>query len=204
MNINTGAKFHLFPRFLPNDFYFFELFSKIRTYYPQADHLWFGLNIPDGHLEMEDIMKNKTNNVTSHIGKKLLVLGIITVYLCMATACGTNKNNNNNSGSMAASPSPSTSPAAQGSTEAQTTETGTAATDSTMGDMNGNGNTVGENDSMLDNAGNAIGEAGDTVGNIVDDAANGVSDITNDLVGNGNDTAGNNNSTTATTGAGQR
>ena len=59
-------------------------------------------------------MKNKTNNVTSHIGKKLLVLGIITVYLCMATACGTNKNNNNNSGSMAASPSPSTSPAAQG------------------------------------------------------------------------------------------
>ena len=49
-------------------------------------------------------MKNKTNNVTSHIGKKLLVLGIITVYLCMATACGTNKNNNN-SGSMAASPS---------------------------------------------------------------------------------------------------
>ena len=58
-------------------------------------------------------MKNKTNNVTSHIGKKLLVLGIITVYLCMATACGTNKNNNN-SGSMAASPSPSTSPAAQG------------------------------------------------------------------------------------------
>ena len=66
-------------------------------------------------------MKNKTNNVTSHIGKKLLVLGIITVYLCMATACGTNKNNNN-SGSMAASPSPSTSPAAQGSTEAQTTE----------------------------------------------------------------------------------
>ena len=105
---------------------------------------------------------------------------------------------------MAASPSPSTSPAAQGSTEAQTTETGTAATDSTLGDMNGNGNTVGENDSMLDNAGNAIGEAGDTVGNIVDDAANGVSDITNDLVGNGNDTAGNNNSTTATTGAGQR
>lgn len=89
-------------------------------------------------------MKNKTNNVTSHIGKKLLVLGIITVYLCMATACGTNKNNNNNSGSMAASPSPSTSPAAQGSTEAQTTETGTAATDSTMGDMNGNGNTVGK------------------------------------------------------------
>ena len=51
--------------------------------------------------------------------------------------------------------------------------------------MNGNGNTVGENDSMLDNAGNAVGEVGDTVGNIVDDAANGVSDITNDLVGNG-------------------
>ena len=63
-------------------------------------------------------MKNKT---TSHIGKKLLVLGIITVYLCMAAACGNNKNNNN-SGSMAASPSPSTSPATQESTEAQTTD----------------------------------------------------------------------------------
>ena len=42
-----------------------------------------------------------------------------------------------------------------------------------------------KDDSMLDNAGNAVGEVGDTVGNIVDDAANGVSDITNDLVGNG-------------------
>ena len=82
---------------------------------------------------------------------------------------------------------PST-PAAQGSTVTPPVEKGTSATDN-MGDMNGNGNTVGsENDSMLDNAGNAIDEAGDTVGNIVDDAANGVSDITNDLVGNDNAT----------------
>ena len=56
--------------------------------------------------------------------------------------------------------------------------------------LNGNGNTVSENDSMLDNAGNAVDEAGDTVGNIVDDAANGISDITNDLVGNDNATTG--------------
>ena len=119
-------------------------------------------------------MKNKTNNTSSHIGKKLLVLGILTVYLCMATACGNNKNNNN-SGSMAATPESTVTPPA---------EKGTSATDN-MGDTNGNGNTVSENDSMLDNAGNAVGEAGDTVGNIVDDAANGVSDITNDLVGNG-------------------
>ena len=68
-------------------------------------------------------------------------------------------------------------------------EKGTSATDN-MGDTNGNGNTVSENDSMLDNAGNAVDEAGDTVGNIVDDAANGISDITNDLVGNDNATTG--------------
>ena len=61
-----------------------------------------------------------------------------------------------------------------------------------MGDTNGNGNTVSENDSLLDNAGNAVDEAGDTVGNIVDDAANGISDITNDLVGNDNTTTGTN------------
>ena len=65
----------------------------------------------------------------------------------------------------------------------------TLSTDN-MGDTNGNGNTVSENDSMLDNAGNAVDEAGDTVGNIVDDAANGISDITNDLVGNDNATTG--------------
>lgn len=181
MNINTGSKFHLLPLSPKNIFVYF---SDIRTYYFQANQLWFGHKYPVmGHLEMEDIMKNKTNNTSSHIGKKLLVLGILTVYLCMATACGNNKNNNN-SGSMAASPSPSTSPATQESTVTQTPETGTAATDN-MGDTNGNGNTVSENDSMLDNAGNAVGEAGDTVGDIVDDAANGVSDITNDLVGNG-------------------
>ena len=87
------------------------------------------------------------NSAKSKLSKKLLVFGILTVYLCMATACGTNKGN-------------------------------------------GNGNTVSENDSMLDNAGNAVDEAGDTVGNIVDDAANGISDITNDLVGNDNATTG--------------
>ena len=181
MNINTGSKFHLLPHFFKNIYVYF---SDMRTYYHQANQPWFGHKYPVmGHLEMEDIMKNKTNNAISHIGKKLLVLAILTVYLCMAAACGNNKNNNN-SGSMAASPSPSASPATQESTVTQTPEAGTAATDN-MGDTNGNGNTVSENDSMLDNAGNAVGEAGDTVGNIVDDAANGVSDITNDLVGNG-------------------
>ena len=133
-----------------------------------------------GHFEMEDIMKNNTK---SKLSKKLLVFGILTVYLCMATACGTNKGNGNGNGSsMAATPESTVTPPA---------ESGTSATDN-MGDTNGNGNTVSENDSMLDNAGNAVDEAGDTVGNIVDDAANGISDITNDLVGNDNTTTGTN------------
>ena len=104
-------------------------------------------------------MKNKTNNVTSHIGKKLLVLGIITVYLCMATACGTNKNNNN-SGSMVPlllRPPLLLLREHRGADHRDRN----CRYHSTMGDMNGNGNTVGENDSMLDNAGNAIGEAGE-------------------------------------------
>ena len=117
------------------------------------------------------------NSAKSKLSKKLLVFGILTVYLCMATACGTNKGNGS---SMAATPESTVTPPA---------EKGTSATDN-MGDTNGNGNTVSENDSMLDNAGNAVDEAGDTVGNIVDDAANGISDITNDLVGNDNATTG--------------
>ena len=117
------------------------------------------------------------NSAKSKLSKKLLVFGILTVYLCMATACGTNKGNGNGNGSsMAATPESTVTPSV---------EKGTSATDN-MGDTNGNGNTVSENDSMLDNAGNAVDEAGDTVGNIVDDAANGISDITNDLVGNDN------------------
>lgn len=108
------------------------------------------------------------NSAKSKLSKKLLVFGILTVYLCMATACGTNKGNGNGNGSsMAATPESTVTPPA---------EKGTSATDN-MGDTNGNGNTVSENDSMLDNAGNAVDEAGDTVGNIVDDAANGISDI---------------------------
>lgn len=132
-----------------------------------------------GYLETEDIMKN---NVKTNLSKKLLVLGILTVYLCMATACGTDKGNSNGNGSMAATPESTVTPPAENST---------SATDN-MGDTNGNGNTISENDSLLDNAGNAVDEAGDTVGNIVDDAANGISDITNDLVGNDNTTTGTN------------
>jgi len=54
-----------------------------------------------GHFEMEDIMKNSAK---SKLSKKLLVFGILTVYLCMATACGTNKGNGNGNGSSMAAP----------------------------------------------------------------------------------------------------
>ncbi len=125
-------------------------------------------------------MKNKTNNVTSHIREKITGSGhhhSLPVY---------------GRPPVRHQQRTTITPAAwlplllrppllllRGAQRRRPQRPATAATDS-MGDMNGNGNTVGENDSMLDNAGNAIGEAGDTVGNIVDDAANGVSDITND------------------------
>ena len=100
------------------------------------------------------------NSAKSKLSKKLLVFGILTVYLCMATACGTNKGNGNGNGSsMAATPESTVTPPVESSTSA--TEN--------MGDTNGNGNTVSD---------------------IVDDAANGISDITNDLVGNDNATTG--------------
>ena len=89
------------------------------------------------------------NSAKSKLSKKLLVFGILTVYLCMATACGTNKGNGNGNGSsMAATPESTVTPPVESSTSA--TEN--------MGDTNGNGNTVSENDSMLDNAGNAVDE----------------------------------------------
>lgn len=61
------------------------------------------------------------NSAKSKLSKKLLVFGILTVYLCMATACGTNKGNGNGNGSsMAATPESTVTPPA---------EKGTSATD---------------------------------------------------------------------------
>ncbi len=52
------------------------------------------------------------NSAKSKLSKKLLVFGILTVYLCMATACGTNKGNGNGNGSsMAATPESTVTPA---------------------------------------------------------------------------------------------
>lgn len=132
-------------------------------------------------------------------GKKLLVLGLVLTYMCLATAC-TRNNNGNDSGTMAGT-----------ETQNETNNNGmnnnnsnvTGTTDTQMGNTSDIGDTATD-DGMLDNTGNAIGDAvddaGNTIGNIVDDAANGVSDITDDLVGGDN----HNNSTTSTTGNGTR
>ena len=54
------------------------------------------------------------NSAKSKLSKKLLVFGILTVYLCMATACGTNKGNGNGNGSsMAATPESTVTPPAE-------------------------------------------------------------------------------------------
>ena len=92
-------------------------------------------------------------------GKKLLVAGILVLYVCFAAACSGNDKNNNS-----------------------VTSSGAMDNSGTMNNTNGTmDNTTGNN------AGNAVGnevdDAGNAVGNAVDDVADGVSDITDDLLG---------------------
>ena len=131
-------------------------------------------------------------------GKKLLVLGLVLAYMCMATACTNNDKNSGNSGSLAGS-------GTQNETGSSAADTNTNdAGDSTMNDENtadtANGTDNAVNDGNETNAGDGNGsvldDAGNAVGDMVEDAADGVSDITNDLVGDGD-----NNTTTATTAA---
>lgn len=122
-------------------------------------------------------------------GKKLVVLGLLLTYMCMAAACTRNDKKNDNPGSMAGNTTQHESGTAASGTNQHNTNTaetnngttdGTAVTDTTD-TAAGNAGTAG-----TDNNGSLLDDAGNAVGNIVDDAANGVSDITNDLVGNGN------------------
>lgn len=119
------------------------------------------------------------------IAKKFLVLGLIVVYMSMAVACNRN-DNNNPSGEMAGNttrPETGTTNANTGNNTDSTNNTnGTNSTNSTNSTTDTtNGTTNGTDGSLLDDAGNAVGD-------IVEDAADGVADITNDLVGNGQNT----------------
>lgn len=123
-------------------------------------------------------------------GKKLLVLGLVVAYMCMAVACSTNDDKaTDHSGSMAGTGA--TTETGMNGTDNNTGTNGTNATNGTTGTVDGvnkdTTNGTHNGDSVLDDAGNAVGnavdDAGNAVGNVVDDVADGVSDITNDIVG---------------------
>ena len=104
---------------------------------------------------------------------KVLAIAFVLALACMATGC-TNDKNNNNSGSMVESNNQGSSNALDNNNSQNTS----------VGDNNLNGgnynNSVTEgnngtnNDSLLNDAGNAVGD-------VVDDVGNGLRDLTDDL-----------------------
>ena len=137
--------------------------------------------------------------ITLKGSKRLLVIGLVVAYMCMATACTRNDNGDNNSGNMAGTQTENGTGTNTGTANqnnngtANQNNNGTAngttngTSNGTSNDnANGTNNTTDGNDSVLDGAGNVVQDAGDAVGNVVEDAANGVSDVTQDLVGGGN------------------
>lgn len=97
--------------------------------------------------------------------KKALIIGILALYVCMQSACGTN--NDLNPDDMAG---------------------GTSNTESTGG-MTDNQT----NNNIIDDAGNAIDDAGNAVGDVINDIGDGIKDITDDATGNHNQNTGNTN-----------
>ncbi len=149
--------------------------------------------------------------------KKLLALGLVLSYVCMATACTNNDKKGNSSDSMAgtstqdsgssaagSSSDNGSSAESSGSSSVESSTTGSDAgnssstgnsTDAGNGNNTGNGvgeggATQGDDDSLLDDAGDAIDDA-------VDDVTDGIDNITDDLTGN----EGANGNTTNGTGA---
>lgn len=133
---------------------------------------------------------------------RLLAIGLVLAYMCMATACTNNDKNGNNSGSMAGNGATTENGTANGNgtndnvTNGTTNNNNTAPTTpakepttpaETMDNTNNMNGTV--------NGGSVLDDAGNAVGDVVEDAANGVSDITNDLIGD-NDNNRNTSSTT--------
>ena len=114
--------------------------------------------------------------------KKILVLGLVLTYMCIATGC--TRDDNSNSGDMAGTGTQNetgatTDTGMTGTTETGTTETSTIETSTTETITGTGGADATDDSSLLDDAGNAVG-------NVVDDVADGVSNVTDDLIGNGN------------------
>jgi hypothetical protein len=116
---------------------------------------------------MEIIMENSKRSIRV---KKLLVFSLVLAYMCMAVACSMG-DRNDASGDMAGSSSH------QASSDYYDNDLDDSYNDST-GNYHPNGSLTGsDNDSILDDAGNAVGD-------IIDDAAGGVTDITDSVLGN--------------------
>lgn len=114
--------------------------------------------------------------------KKILVLGLVLTYMCIATGC--TRDDNTNKGDMAGTGTQNETGATtdngmSNTTETFTTETSTTETSTTESVTGTGGADATDDHSLLD-------DAGDAVGNVVDDVTDGVSDVTNDLIGDGN------------------
>jgi len=114
--------------------------------------------------------------------KKIIVLGLVLTYMCIATGCTRDDNTNNGdmAGTGTQNETGATADTGMGNTtETSTTETSTTETSTTESTTGTGGADATDDSSLLDDAGNAVG-------NVVDDVADGVSDVTNDLIGDGN------------------
>ena len=110
-------------------------------------------------------------------GKRLLVLGLLVAYMCMATACtGRNDENSHGSGDMAGTNQPATPSA--------TSDVNHNVNDVTSGSDTITNDTVGGAvedvvDGVTNGAADVVDGVTDGAADIVDGVTNGVSDVTN-------------------------
>lgn len=131
--------------------------------------------------------------------RKLIAVSLVIAMICAFTACGTS--NKNSTDDMAGNTSTTTENgttgdnAAGGTVDNGTTENGTDDNMTGNDDLDGTVDTDNVNDATAGTGsdGNSIlDDAGNAVGDVVDDIANGVSDLTDDMVGDTNQDNDNN------------
>ena len=130
--------------------------------------------------------------------KKLLALGLVIAYVCMATACTNNDKKDNNSDSMAGTTTQDSGSGSAGTNDNNNTNNSNSSNSSDANDTDGSvtgtgGATQGDDDSLLD-------DAGDVIDNITDDlTGNDETSANGGTVSGGTDTTGSetNNSTPA-------
>ena len=108
--------------------------------------------------------------------KKLLVLGLVLAYMCMAAACTNDDKGSSNSGSMAGSGSQDNN--------------SSSAADNNNGTAGSNNNSVTEGTDKNGGTDGILDDAGDTITNVIDDVTDGVSDVADDILGDGMDNSG--------------